>query len=238
MIFPEIMHNNHRKIVTLHTYFYRLTNFKQNFERKIKKMDKVSYALGMGIGRQLNDMGAESLNIDDFAQAIKDVMAGGKTQLDAYEAQAIVQEFFQKQEEKQRASAAERHKALKAQGEQYLAENGKKDGVVTLPSGLQYQVLQEGNGRKPKATDQVKCHYEGMLVDGTLFDSSIQRGEPATFPLNGVIAGWTEGLQLMQEGAKYRFFIPYHLGYGERGAGASIPPFAALVFDVELIEVI
>ena len=127
---------------------------------------------------------------------------------------------------------------MKAQGEQYLAENGKKDGVVTLPSGLQYQVLQEGNGRKPKATDQVKCHYEGMLVDGTLFDSSIQRGEPATFPLNGVIAGWTEGLQLMQEGAKYRFFIPYHLGYGERGAGASIPPFAALVFDVELIEVI
>jgi len=232
------MHNNHRKIVTLHTYFYRLTNFKQNFERKIKKMDKVSYALGMGIGRQLNDMGAESLNIDDFAQAIKDVLAGGKTQLDAYEAQAIVQEFFQKQEEKQRASAAERHKELKAQGEQYLAENGKKDGVVTLPSGLQYQVLQEGNGRKPKATDQVKCHYEGMLVDGTLFDSSIQRGEPATFPLNGVIAGWTEGLQLMQEGAKYRFFIPYHLGYGERGAGASIPPFAALVFDVELIEVI
>ncbi len=232
------MHNNHRKIVTLHTYFYRLTNFKQNFERKIKKMDKVSYALGMGIGRQLNDMGAESLNIDDFAQAIKDVLAGGKTQLDAYEAQVIVQEFFQKQEEKQRASAAERHKALKQQGEQYLAENGKKDGVVTLPSGLQYQVLQEGNGRKPKATDQVKCHYEGMLVDGTLFDSSIQRGEPATFPLNGVIAGWTEGLQLMQEGAKYRFFIPYHLGYGERGAGASIPPFAALVFDVELIEVI
>ena len=238
MIFPEIMHNNHRKIVTLHTYFYRLTNFKQNFERKIKKMDKVSYALGMGIGRQLNDMGAESLNIDDFAQAIKDVLAGGKTQLDAHEAQVIVQEFFQKQEEKQRASAAERHKEQKAQGEQYLAENGKKDGVVTLPSGLQYQVLQEGNGRKPKATDQVKCHYEGMLVDGTLFDSSIQRGEPATFPLNGVIAGWTEGLQLMQEGAKYRFFIPYHLGYGERGAGASIPPFAALVFDVELIEVI
>ena len=201
-------------------------------------MDKVSYALGMGIGRQLNDMGAESLNIDDFAQAIKDVLAGGKTQLDGHEAQVIVQEFFQKQEEKQRASAAERHKALKQQGEQYLAENGKKDGVVTLPSGLQYQVLQEGNGRKPKATDQVKCHYEGMLVDGTLFDSSIQRGEPATFPLNGVIAGWTEGLQLMQEGAKYRFFIPYHLGYGERGAGASIPPFAALVFDVELIEVI
>ena len=98
-------------------------------------------------------------------------------------------------------------------------------------------MLKEGNGRKPKATDTVKCHYEGMLVDGTMFDSSIQRGEPAEFPLNGVIAGWTEGLQLMQEGAKYRFFIPYTLGYGERGAGQSIPPFAALIFDVELIEV-
>ena len=109
--------------------------------------------------------------------------------------------------------------------------------MITLPSGLQYQVLQEGNGKSPKATDKVVCHYEGMLVDGTMFDSSIQRGEPATFPLNGVIAGWTEGLQLMKEGAKYRFFIPYQLGYGERGAGASIPPFATLIFDVELIEV-
>ena len=110
--------------------------------------------------------------------------------------------------------------------------------MITLPSGLQYQVLSEGTGKKPKATDQVKCHYEGMLVDGTLFDSSIQRGEPATFGLNQVIAGWTEGLQLMKEGAKYRFFIPYHLGYGEHGAGSSIPPFATLIFDVELIEVI
>ena len=201
-------------------------------------MDKVSYALGLGIGRQLADMGAEGLNIDDFGQAIKDVLQGKKPQLDNREAQMIVQEFFQEQEKKQRAAAAEKHKALKAEGEQYLAENAKKEGVVTLPSGLQYQVLREGNGRKPKATDHVKCHYEGMLVDGTLFDSSIQRGEPATFPLNGVIAGWTEGLQLMQEGAKYRFFIPYHLGYGERGAGGSIPPFSALVFDVELLEVI
>ncbi|MCI7310772.1 MAG: FKBP-type peptidyl-prolyl cis-trans isomerase, partial [Prevotella sp.] len=137
-----------------------------------------------------------------------------------------------------RAAAAEMGKVAKAEGEKYLAENAKKEGVVVLPSGLQYQVLQEGTGKKPKATDQVKCHYEGMLVDGTMFDSSVQRGEPATFPLNGVIAGWTEGLQLMAEGAKYRFFIPYHLGYGEHGAGASIPPFAALVFDVELIEVI
>ena len=200
-------------------------------------MDKLSYALGLGIGRQLHGMGADSLNIDDFAQAIKDVIAGAELKVAESEAQTIVGNFFKEQEERQRAAAAEQHKAVKEAGEKYLADNAKKAGVVTLPSGLQYQVLKEGNGRKPKATDSVKCHYEGMLIDGTLFDSSIQRGEPATFPLNGVIAGWTEGLQLMQEGAKYRFFIPYSLGYGEHGAGQSIPPFAALIFDVELIEV-
>ena len=201
-------------------------------------MDKVSYALGLGIGRQLSDMGAQELNIDDFAQAIKDVIAGRELAIDNREAQQIVQDFFQAQEKKQRAANAAKHQALKAEGEKYLAENAQKEGVITLPSGLQYQVLREGNGKTPKATDSVRCHYEGMLIDGTLFDSSIQHGEPATFPLNAVIAGWTEGLQLMQEGAKFRFFIPYQLGYGERGAGGSIPPFAALVFDVELLEVV
>lgn len=201
-------------------------------------MDKVSYALGLGIGQQLSDMGAQGLNIDDFSQAIKDVIAGVEPQIDSQEAQALVQNFFQEQENKQRAAAQEKGKVAMEEGQAYLDENAKKDGVVTLPSGLQYVVLSEGTGKKPTATDQVKCHYEGMLVDGTLFDSSVQRGEPATFGLNQVIAGWTEGLQLMQEGAKYRFFIPYHLGYGEQGAGAAIPPFAALIFDVELIEVI
>lgn len=200
-------------------------------------MDKLSYALGLGIGRQLSQMGANDLNAADFAQAVKDMIDGKEPQVPAAEAQQIVEDFFQKQEEKQRAEAAEKYKGAKSEGEKYLSENAKKEGVTTLPSGLQYQVLKEGNGKSPKATDKVVCHYEGMLVDGTMFDSSIQRGEPATFPLNGVIAGWTEGLQLMKEGAKYRFFIPYQLGYGERGAGASIPPFAALVFDVELIEV-
>ena len=126
---------------------------------------------------------------------------------------------------------------MKEEGQKFLEENSKKEGVVTLPSGLQYQVLREGNGKKPKATDQVECHYEGTLINGTKFDSSYDRGQTATFPLNQVIAGWTEGLQLMQEGAKYRFFIPYNLGYGERGAGQSIPPFATLIFDVELIAV-
>jgi hypothetical protein len=201
-------------------------------------MDKVSYALGLGIGQQLSDMGAKGLNIDDFSQAIKDVIAGTKPQISNEEAQTLVQTFFQEQEAKQRAAAAEKGKVAMTEGQNFLNENAKKEGVITLPSGLQYQVLSEGTGKKPKATDQVKCHYEGMLVDGTLFDSSIQRGEPATFGLNQVIAGWTEGLQLMKEGAKYRFFIPYHLGYGEHGAGSSIPPFATLIFDVELIEVI
>lgn len=201
-------------------------------------MDKVSYALGLGIGRQLAQMGASDLSIDDFAAAIKDVIAGNELKVSNREAQTIVQDYFRKQEEKLNAERAEKGKAAKAEGEKYLAENAKKEGVVTLPSGLQYMVIKEGNGKKPKATDKVKCHYEGFLIDGTVFDSSVERGEPAVFPLNQVIAGWTEGLQLMQEGAKYRFFIPYILGYGEGGAGASIPPYAALIFDVELIEVL
>ena len=192
-------------------------------------MDKLSYALGLSI--------VAELNAGDFAQAVKDMIDGKESQIPTNEAQQLLGEYFRQQEEKQRAEAAEKYKGAKSEGEKYLTENAKKDGVITLPSGLQYQVLQEGNGKSPKATDKVVCHYEGMLVDGTMFDSSIQRGEPATFPLNGVIAGWTEGLQLMKEGAKYRFFIPYQLGYGERGAGASIPPFATLIFDVELIEV-
>ena len=200
-------------------------------------MDKLSYALGLSIGRQLSQMGVAELNAGDFAQAVKDMIDGKESQIPTNEAQQLLGEYFRQQEEKQRAEAAEKYKGAKSEGEKYLTENAKKDGVITLPSGLQYQVLQEGNGKSPKATDKVVCHYEGMLVDGTMFDSSIQRGEPATFPLNGVIAGWTEGLQLMKEGAKCRFFIPYHLGYGERGAGASIPPFATLIFDVELIEV-
>ncbi|MGP1416434.1 MAG: FKBP-type peptidyl-prolyl cis-trans isomerase [Prevotella fusca] len=200
-------------------------------------MDKLSYALGIGIGSQLAGMGAKELNIDDFAQAIKDVISGSELKVDNAEAQKLVQNFFQEQEAKQQAAAAEAGKAAKTAGETFLAENGKKDDVVTLPSGLQYQVLKEGNGKKPSATDQVVCHYEGTLIDGTVFDSSYKRNQPATFGLNQVIAGWTEGVQLMQEGAKYRFFIPYNLAYGERGAGAQIPPFAALVFDVELIEV-
>ena len=193
-------------------------------------MDKVSYALGIGIGRQLADMGANDIVTEDFAAAMKDVLTGAQLQIDETEAQAMVQEYLQRKGE-------ERLKNVKAEGEAFLADNAKKEGIVTLPSGLQYQVLQEGNGKSPKATDQVKCHYEGTLINGKVFDSSYRRGEPATFPLNGVIAGWTEGLQLRKEGAKYRFFIPFNLAYGTRGAGQDIPPYATLIFDVELIEV-
>ena len=197
-------------------------------------MDKVSYALGLGIGQQLAQMGASDLNIDDFADAIKDVINGNVLKVPHKDAQTIVQEYFRQQEERINAIRAEQGKAAKAEGEKFLAENGKKEGVVTLKSGLQYEVLREGNGKKPKATDQVKCHYEGTLINGQVFDSSYKRNEPAVFPLNQVIPGWTEGLQ---EGAKYRFYIPYILAYGESGAGGSIPPFATLIFDVELLEV-
>lgn len=201
-------------------------------------MDKLSYALGMNIGMQLAQMGADSINVDDFAQGIKDILAGNEPQVAHGDAQATVQEFFVRQEEKQRAAAAKKGKENKEQGEAWLAEKAMEKGVVTLPSGLMYEVIKEGEGKKPTAKDSVECHYEGRLIDGSVFDSSYRRGQTATFPLNGVIAGWTEGLQLMGEGAKYRFFIPYHLAYGERGAGNSIPPYAALVFDVELIKVL
>ncbi|MBR6189130.1 MAG: FKBP-type peptidyl-prolyl cis-trans isomerase [Prevotella sp.] len=201
-------------------------------------MDKLSYALGLGIGQQLAQMGATGLKVADFAQSISDVLEGRELKMSHREAQQIVQQYFAQQEEKINKERMAQGKVHKEAGEKYLAENGKKADVVTLPSGLQYQVLREGNGKKPKATDSVKCHYEGFLIDGTVFDSSVQRGEPAVFGLQQVIAGWTEGLQLMQEGAKYRFFIPYRLAYGEGGAGQMIPPFATLIFDVELIEVV
>lgn len=194
-------------------------------------MDKISYALGLGIGQQLKSMNIENFDIKEFSRSIEDVMAGRDTDMTAREAQVMLSEYFQKKEKEQAEENI-------AKGKAYLEENGKREGVITTKSGLQYEVLTEGNGKSPKATDKVRCHYEGRLTDGSVFDSSYQRGEPADFGLNQVIAGWTEGVQLMKEGAKYRFHIPYLLGYGERGAGASIPPYATLVFDVELIKVL
>ena len=194
-------------------------------------MEKISYALGLGIGQQLKSMNIENFDIKEFSRSIEDVMAGRDTDMTAREAQVMLGEYFQKKEKEQAEENI-------AKGKAYLEENGKHEGVITTKSGLQYEVLTEGTGKSPKATDKVRCHYEGRLTDGSVFDSSYQRGEPADFGLNQVIAGWTEGVQLMKEGAKYRFHIPYLLGYGERGAGASIPPYATLVFDVELIKVL
>ena len=193
-------------------------------------MKDFSYALGLVIGHNLKGSGISAIDAQEFAAAVKDVLENAQTRIDSRKAQQIVNERLTAMQE-------EAGRAARETGEAFLADNAKKEGVVTTESGLQYMVLTEGSGKHPVATDRVKCHYEGRLIDGTVFDSSYRRGEPATFPLNGVIAGWTEGLQLMGEGAKFRFFIPYNLAYGARGAVESIPPYAALVFDVELIEV-
>lgn len=202
-------------------------------------MDKLSYALGLGIGQQLKQMGLkDSLVIEDFAASIADVLNDNELKVSHQEGQTIVNTFFQEMEAKQKAAMAEAGKAAKKEGEDFLAENAKKEGVKVTKSGLQYEVLSEGTGKKPKASDTVRCHYEGRLLDGTVFDSSYKRNEPADFGLQQVIAGWTEGVQLMSEGAKYRFYIPYMLAYGEGGAGAMIPPFSTLVFDVELVKVL
>ena len=194
-------------------------------------MDKFSYAIGLGIGQNLLGMGAKDINVDDFAQAIKAVLEGKETAISHQEAREIVNKYFEELEAKMNAANIE-------QGKSFLEENKKRPGVVTLPSGLQYEVIKEGNGKKPAATDQVKCHYEGTLIDGTLFDSSIKRGEPAVFGVNQVIAGWVEGLQLMTEGSKWRLFIPSELAYGAQGAGELIPPHSTLIFEVELLEVL
>ena len=195
-------------------------------------MDKFSYAIGLGIGQNLLSMGAKGIAVDDFAQAIKDVLEGNQTAISHTEARDIVNKYFAELEEKMNAANIEADK-------KFLEENKKREGVVTLPSGLQYEVITEGNvGRYAKATDQVQCHYEGTLIDGTLFDSSIKRGQPATFGVNQVIPGWVEALQLMPEGAKWKLYIPSDLAYGAQGAGEMIPPHSTLVFEVELQKIL
>ena len=198
-------------------------------------MDKVSYALGIGIGRQLASMGAESLNIDDFAQAVKDAIAG-KLQLDEQEAQELVQNFFAEQEAKAQAAAAEKGKVAKEAGEKFLAANKKKPGVVTLPSGVQYKVIKEGNGPMPKDTSMVKVNYEGKTIDGKVFDSSFKRGQAVDLRANQVIKGWTEALVHMPAGSVWEVYIPQQLAYGEREQG-QIKPFSVLIFKIELISV-
>lgn len=193
-------------------------------------MDKISYALGLSMGQQLLSSGVEKLNYADLAKGIEHVLEKQQPEIAYTEAQTILNQFFTELEQKIAGQAKEA-------GEKFLAENAKRPEVKTTPSGLQYEIIEATIGQKPKATDKVKVHYEGTLTDGTVFDSSYKRGEPITFGLNQVIKGWTEGLQLMSIGSKYKLYIPYQLGYGAQGAGAAIPPYAALIFMVELLGI-
>lgn len=193
-------------------------------------MDKVSYALGLSLGQNMASSGVKTIDFDDLVAGMKAIMNKEKPAISFEEAQEVLNKFFAELEAKVAGQAKE-------EGEAFLAENAKREGVIVTASGLQYEVLTAAEGKKPKATDKVKVHYEGTLIDGTVFDSSYRRGEAISFGLNQVIAGWTEGVQLMSVGAKYKFFIPYNLAYGERGAGAQIPPYAALIFTVELLGI-
>ena len=193
-------------------------------------MDKISYAIGLSMGQNLMGSGVTSLEYADLAAGIKDVLEKNQPQISYQEAQQVLGKFFSELEQKIAGEA-------KAAGEAFLAENAKREGVKVTESGLQYEVLEATIGQKPKATDKVRVHYEGTLIDGTVFDSSYKRGESITFGLNQVIKGWTEGLQLMSIGSKYKLYLPYNLAYGERGAGANIPPYAALIFTVELLGI-
>lgn len=194
-------------------------------------MEKVSYALGLSLGNNLKNSGIDTLDYAKLAKGIQDVLEQKTPEMDVQEAQAIISEFFQELQEK--ASEA----TIKA-GKEFLSENAKREGVVTLPSGLQYEIMTAGNGQTPAASDKVKVHYHGTLIDGTVFDSSVRRGEPATFGVTQVISGWVEALQLMPVGSKWKLYIPSNLAYGAQGAGQQIGPHTTLVFEVELIDIV
>ena len=185
----------------------------------------------MALGQQLRAMGVTDINKEDFDEAVHAAFDGKETKLSLEDANKIIQEYLQELTEKKAAE-------IKAVGQKFLEENKKNANVKETASGLQYVVEKEGTGAQPSATDEVTVHYTGKLLDGTVFDSSVNRGEPATFPLNRVIPGWTEGVQLMKEGAKYTFFIPSDLAYGPQGVPNAIPPHSTLIFDVELIKVV
>lgn len=194
-------------------------------------MDKISYALGLSMGNNFLHTGIKTLNVEDFAAAIKAVFEGEKPAMSYEEAKQVINEYFA-------SIQAQMLQKNKEEGEAFLAENKKNPKVVTLPSGLQYEILTQGNGPKPKATDRVRCHYHGTLINGQVFDSSVERGQPAVFGVSQVIPGWVEALQLMPVGSRWKLFIPSNLAYGEQGAGDSIAPNSALIFEIELIGIV
>ncbi|MDN4753013.1 FKBP-type peptidyl-prolyl cis-trans isomerase [Porphyromonadaceae bacterium W3.11] len=193
-------------------------------------MDKISYALGLSIGNNFTASGINEINVEDFAKGISDVLDKKELEMSYDEAKAVINEYFTRLQE-------EKFENNKAAGAEYLLINGNKRGVTTLDSGVQYEVLKNGDGQKPSVTDKVRCHYHGTLINGTVFDSSIQRGEPAVFPVNGVIMGWQEVLPMMSVGSKWRVTIPYQHAYGEQGAGQMIEPYSTLIFDIELLGI-
>lgn len=194
-------------------------------------MDKLSYALGMSMAANLMNSGLRQLDVESFVEAFTGIMNNTAPSMSPQEANRVIQDYFSKQQDEMLSKNLEAGKA-------FLDENRQKEQVVSLPSGLQYEVLVEGGGVKPKATDKVRCHYHGTLLDGTVFDSSVDRGQPAVFGVNQVIKGWVEALQLMSVGSKWRLYIPSELAYGEQGAGGSIEPNATLIFDVELLDIV
>ncbi|MAJ05605.1 MAG: peptidylprolyl isomerase [Crocinitomicaceae bacterium] len=199
-------------------------------QKLTNEIDSVSYSLGVNIGENLKTQFPD-INLKNFELAIKDVLDNQKEpKISGADAQKVIQNYFQKQQAKASESVIE-------EGKKFLTENSKKDGITTLESGLQYEIIKSGEGAKPTINDQVTTHYHGTLLDGTVFDSSVERGQPATFPVSGVIKGWTEALQLMTVGSKWKLFVPYDLAYGERGAGPKIGPYTTLIFEVELISI-
>lgn len=201
-------------------------------------MDKLSYALGMSMGHNFKGTGIKTLNSADFAAGVASVYDGVKPEMTFDEAKRIVNEYFAKLEAEMQAEAAKQGEVNRKNGEAFLTENAKREGIKVTESGLQYEVLESGKGDSPKASDNVEVHYTGKLIDGTVFDSSVERGVPASFGITQVIPGWVEALQLMHEGDKWRLYIPSDLAYGPNGAGGVIGPNMTLIFDVELLRVI
>ena len=193
-------------------------------------MDQFSYSLGVVLAQNLTNQGINDFNAPDLTAGLEDVVKNNSLKITAQEADQIIQSYL-------RENASKQFEGNIKTGQQFLADNAKRSEVISLDSGLQYEVLREGIGAHPKPTDKVTTHYHGTLIDGTIFDSSVDRGEPATFPVNGVIAGWVEALQLMKPGSKFRLYVPHNLAYGEQGAGQLIKPFSTLIFDVELLQI-